>query len=64
MAIKGQTLADFMAEFTYDITLEPETDIPEVEIQEQHYLDEDLARWKLFIDGSSNQHNCDVGLIL
>ena len=44
MAIKGQALVDFVAEFTYDVAPDPEKDIPEVKTQEQHYLDEDLAR--------------------
>ena len=64
MAIKGQALADFVAEFTYDIVSELEKDIPDVETQEQHYSDDDLARWKLFMDGSSNHHDCGTRLIL
>ena len=64
MAIKGQALVDFVAEFTYDVALELEKDIPEIETQEQHYSNEDLARWKLFMDESSNQHSCGTRLIL
>ncbi|GFY95336.1 hypothetical protein Acr_10g0007210 [Actinidia rufa] len=26
-------------------------------------LDEDLTKWKLFVDGSSNQHGCGAGLV-
>ena len=35
---------DFVAEFTYDIALESERNIPEVETPEQPNSDEDLAR--------------------
>ncbi|GFS43609.1 hypothetical protein Acr_00g0086070 [Actinidia rufa] len=64
MAIKGQALADFVVELTYDIALEPEENLHEVEILEGHNLDEDLARWKLFEDRSSNQHGCRTWLVL
>ena len=57
-------MVDFVVEFTYDITPEPEKNIPEVETPKQPNSDKDLARWKLFIDGSSNQHGCGVGLVL
>ena len=62
--MKGQALADFVAEFTYDIALEFEKDLPEIETSEHPNSNEDLAKWKLFVDGSSNQHGCGVGLIL
>ena len=56
MAIKAQALADFVDEFTYDVALEPEKNIPEMEIGQnpRQNSDEDLAKWKLFVDGSSN----------
>ena len=44
MVIKGQALANFVAEFTYDIAPKPEKGIPELETPEQLNLDEDLAR--------------------
>ena len=53
MAIKAQALS----EFTHDATPELEGITPREQDQ-----DDDLARWKLFVDGSSNQHGCDVGL--
>ena len=59
MAIKAKALTNFIAEFMYDVALDPETEAPE----EQNQGD-DLARWKLFIDGSSNQHGYGVGLVL
>ena len=34
MAIKAEALADFIAEFTYDVALEPEVILPEVETPE------------------------------
>ena len=54
MTIKAQTLAGFVAEFTYDAP-EPES-LPEMEAEQNpgQNLDEDLTKWKLFIDGSSN----------
>ncbi|GFZ12714.1 hypothetical protein Acr_23g0010990 [Actinidia rufa] len=36
----------------------------EVEVQKEQDPNEDLARWRLFVDGSSNQHGCDAGLVL
>ena len=49
MAIKAQALDDFIAEFTHDAISEPE--MVTLEKQDQ---DNDIARWKLFVDGSSN----------
>ena len=49
MAIKAQILADFIVEFTHDVTLDPEMEALEEQSQE-----DDLARLKLFVDGSSN----------
>ena len=64
MAIKDQAFADFMAEFTYDITSEHEEVLPEVETLYEQNSDEDLAKWKLFVDDSSNQYGCGAWLIL
>ena len=63
MAIKGQALPDFVAEFTYDVALESEKGLPEVETPE-HSNSNDPSKWKLFVDRSSNQHGCGAGLIL
>ncbi|GFZ06759.1 hypothetical protein Acr_18g0009290 [Actinidia rufa] len=41
-----------------------EITLPKVETLEEQNPDEDLARWKLFVDGSSNQHGCGAGLVL
>ena len=49
-----------MAEFTYDAP-EPEESLPKMETR--YNPDDDLAKWKLFVDGSSNQQGCDVGLV-
>ena len=64
MAIKAQMLADFIAEFTHDVDLEPEMTLPEVETPKEQNPDEDLANWKLFVDGSSKQHGCSARLVL
>ena len=64
MAIKAQALADFIAEFTHDVALEPKVSLPKVEASEKHDLDKNFAKWKLFVDGSCNQHGCGVRLVL
>ncbi|GFZ19790.1 hypothetical protein Acr_28g0004950 [Actinidia rufa] len=64
MVIKAQALADFIVEFTHDIAPELEMTLPEVETLEEQNSVEYLARWKLFVDGSSNQHGFGVGLFL
>ena len=64
MAIKGQALADFVAEFTYDVVPKPEETLPNVQTPYKQNLDEDLRRWKLFVDRSSNHHGCGAGLVL
>ena len=58
MAIKAQALTDFIVEFTCDVVPNPE------EAPKEQNLDNDIARWKLFVDGLSNQHGCGVGIIL
>ncbi|GFZ09736.1 hypothetical protein Acr_21g0003350 [Actinidia rufa] len=55
MAIKAQALAKFIAEFTHDVAPEPEITLPDVETLEKQDHEDDLAIWKLFVDGSSNQ---------
>ncbi|PSR86062.1 Ribonuclease [Actinidia chinensis var. chinensis] len=64
MAIKAQALTNFVVEFTYDVVPKPEENQPEVETLEGQNPDEDLAKWKLFVDRSSNQHGCGARLIL
>ncbi|GFY87299.1 hypothetical protein Acr_05g0009380 [Actinidia rufa] len=60
MAIKAQALIDFIVELTYNIAPNPETEIPEVQEDEES----DTTRWKLFMDGSYNLHGCGAGLVL
>ncbi|GFY96460.1 hypothetical protein Acr_11g0007660 [Actinidia rufa] len=43
---------------------ESEITLPKVETSVKQDLEDDLARWKLFKDESSNQHGCGVGLVL
>ena len=64
MAIKAQALADFVVEFTHEATPKPEVTISEVETPQKQNLDGNLAKWKLFADGSSNQHGCGARLVL
>ena len=64
MRIKAQALADFIIEFTHDVDPELEVVLPEVKTLEEQNSNEDLAKWKLFIDGLSNQHGCRARLIL
>ena len=58
MAIKAQALTDFIVEFTYDVAPNFKMKLPE-EQDEDH----NIIRWKLFVDGSSNQHGCGTGII-
>ena len=54
MKIKAQALADFIAKFTHETTPEPNMIPLEVQTPEEQNPNEDLSRWKLFVDGSSN----------
>lgn len=49
-SIKGQALADFIVKFTtpISITIEPQG----------------AARWKLYVDGASNENGAGAGIIL
>ncbi|GFS34938.1 hypothetical protein Acr_00g0036840 [Actinidia rufa] len=64
MTIKAQVLADFIAEFTYDIIPDPERILPKVKTLKKPIQKDDLARWKLSVDGSSNQYGCGAVLVL
>ena len=44
MVIKAQVLADFIAEFTHDIALEPEKTLPVVENIEKKNQHDDLIK--------------------
>ena len=59
MAIKAQALVDFTAKFMHDAASNFE-----VETHEEQDHDDGLARWKLFVDGSSNQHGYGAELVL
>ena len=48
----------------HDVTPEFEITLSEVEILEKKNQEDDIARWKLFMDGSSNQYGCGAGLVL
>ncbi|XP_057510765.1 uncharacterized protein LOC130793127 [Actinidia eriantha] len=64
MAIKAQVLDDFIVESTHEGTLEPEITPPEIETPKEQSSKKDLARWILFVDGSSNQHGCGARLVI
>ena len=57
-AIKGQVLAEFLAEFQYD----PSN--PSLFIPAQTQLDLDEAKWELFVDGASNSKGSGAGIML
>ncbi|KAL5577794.1 hypothetical protein UlMin_019493 [Ulmus minor] len=52
-AIKGQALADFIAEFTYT-----------PEMSEKLTTQTQNSQWKLYVDGSSNETSSGAGIIL
>ncbi|KAL5565706.1 hypothetical protein UlMin_028870 [Ulmus minor] len=52
-AIKGQTLADFIAEFTYT-----------PEMSEKITTQTQNSQWKLYVDGSSTETSSGAGIIL
>ena len=64
MAIKAKALANFVAKATHEAT--PELDVAplEKETPTLRSSDKDLGRWMLFVDGSSNQHDCGAGFVL
>ena len=63
MAIKAQALANFVAESTHEATPEPDMVLPEKEIPTLRSSNENLGKWMLFVDGSSNQHGCGARLV-
>ncbi|GFZ17254.1 hypothetical protein Acr_26g0005240 [Actinidia rufa] len=62
-AIKAQALADFIVESTHEDT-QLETTPLKAGIPKEPTSEKDLAHWILFVDGSSNQHGCGVGLVI
>ncbi|GFZ05230.1 hypothetical protein Acr_17g0008020 [Actinidia rufa] len=57
MAIKAQTLVDFIAEFTYNATPELKITLPEVKTPKEQNLDEALTIWKLRANGFKATNN-------
>ena len=51
MAIKGQALVDFIAEFTFPS-------------EEDRDGQKEPPKWRLFVDGSSNENGSGAGLML
>ncbi|GFZ20003.1 hypothetical protein Acr_28g0007080 [Actinidia rufa] len=64
MAIKVQALADFIIESTHEGTPELEITPSKIETLKEQSLEKDLACWILFVDSSSNQYGCGVGLVI
>ncbi|GFY88878.1 hypothetical protein Acr_06g0008180 [Actinidia rufa] len=64
LAIKAQALADFIVESTHEGTPEIEITPHEMETPKEQSSENDLARWILFVDGSSNQHGYGAGLVI
>ncbi|KAM1786961.1 hypothetical protein ACFX14_039537 [Malus domestica] len=64
LAEKGQTVANFIANFTYpvDIVSTPKkvVSLP----SEAQKIEPTAPAWSLYVDGSSNQHGCGAGLVL
>ena len=63
-SVKGQVLADLIAEFT---------ELPKETEMKQHDMDEksiglistqDASSWKVYVDGAANQRGAGVGLVL
>ncbi|KAM2041238.1 hypothetical protein ACFX16_035077 [Malus domestica] len=63
-AEKGQAMANFIADFTYhvDIVSTPKevVSLP----SEAQKIEPTAPAWSLYVDGSSNQQGCGVGLVL
>uniref|UniRef100_A0A2N9G0X2 RNA-directed DNA polymerase n=1 Tax=Fagus sylvatica TaxID=28930 RepID=A0A2N9G0X2_FAGSY len=57
-AIKGQVLAEFLAEFQYD----PSN--PTLFNPAQTHFNSDEVEWKLFVDGASNSKGSGAGIVL
>ena len=64
-AIKGQALADFIAEFTYPVEVNTQERQALVDTEAAEKTDEPNGLvWKLFVDGSSNAQGSGAGLVL
>ncbi|KAM1225721.1 hypothetical protein ACFX2J_044178 [Malus domestica] len=63
-AEKGQGVADFIVNFTYPVdivsTLKEVVSLP----SEAQKIEPTAPAWSLYVDGSSNQQGCGVGLAL
>ncbi|KAM2638371.1 hypothetical protein EV1_022762 [Malus domestica] len=64
-AEKGQAMADFIADFTYpvDIVSTPKEVVVSLPSEAQK-IEPTTLSWSLYVDGSSNQQDCGVGLVL
>ena len=64
-AIKGQALADFVAEFSYAPDMgRAETDLNDNELTRKRKVDPTGPIWELYVDGASNARGAGAGIIL
>ena len=64
-AIKGQALADFVAEFTYAVfVLCIDQQGVSISVPDSHTPGPSISTWVLYIDGSFNTHGSRAGLVL
>ena len=64
-AIKGQALADFVAEFTYAVSiLCIDQQGVRISVPDTHTPGPSISTWVLYVDRSSNTHGSGAGLIL
>ncbi|XP_048425736.1 uncharacterized protein LOC103946071 [Pyrus x bretschneideri] len=64
LAEKGQTVADFIAEFTYPVDISPTPEAAASSSLETRKVKPTLLVWTLYVDSSSNQQGCGAGLVL
>jgi len=62
-AIKGQAVADFVAELTPPMLVAEQVSVNVTELQVSSSEDEEPT-WTLYVDGSSNSKGCGAGLLL
>ncbi|KAM2454578.1 hypothetical protein PS1_014675 [Malus domestica] len=63
-AENGQAVADFIADFTYPIDIVSTPKEVVLLPSEAQKIEPTAPAWNLYVDGSSNQQGCGVGLIL
>ena len=59
-AIKGQAVADFLADNPIMENIEREAEFPDSEIMNIEVQED----WKLYFDGAANRNRCGIGILL